>query len=217
MSSRQWVFKSQKLLLDEKLASVVTRLMIVMNDIGITNSQMFEWERTEDKKKKARWRGAVLYFGRIQSAHLFEALDIIAEIKKDRDLLKRVERCDPQTMNAFETVAAFVGTDDYRLMAKMRNVAAFHYDPKLTLRRLKSLVEKYPEHVSGISMGSETLDWYFELGDLIVDGIVVRDVFEIGEQEDIRAGALKVLDRLHVIGEGLTNFAGHFIRHCCKK
>ena len=93
MSSREWVFKSRKLLLDEKLASVVLRLMIVMNDIGLTNSQMFEWERTEDKKKQARWRGAVLYFGRIQSAHLFEALDIIAEIKKDPDLINRVNRC----------------------------------------------------------------------------------------------------------------------------
>jgi hypothetical protein len=193
MSSREWVFKSRKLLLDEKLASVVLRLMIVMNDIGLTNSQMFEWERTEDKKKQARWRGAVLYFGRIQSAHLFEALDIIAEIKKDPDLINRVNRCDPQTIKAFNIVAAFIGTDDYRLLAKMRNVVAFHYEPKLTLRRLKSLAEKYPEHVSGISMGSETLDWYFELGDTIVDGIVVRDVFEIGEQEDIQTGALKVL------------------------
>lgn len=191
--------------------------MIVMNDISITNSQMSEWEKSEEKNKKARWRGAVLYFGRIQSAHLFEALDIIAEIKRDRDLMHRVERCELPTIKAFEIVAAFIGTDDYKVMAKMRNVAAFHYDPKLTLRRLKSLVEKYPGHVSGISMGSETLDWYFELGDTIVDGIVVREVFEIGEEEDIRTGALKVLNRLHVIGEGLTNFAGYFIRHCCTK
>jgi hypothetical protein len=217
MSSREWVFRSHKLLLDEKLASVIVRLMIVMNDISITNSQMFEWEKSEEKKKKARWRGAVLYFGRIQSAHLFEALDIITEIRKDQDLMQRVERCDPPTIKAFEIVAAFIGTDDYKVMAKMRNVAAFHYDPKLTLRRLKSLVEKYPGHVSGISMGSETLDWYFELGDTIVDGIVVREVFEIGEEEDIRTAALKVLNRLHVIGEGLTNFAGYFVRHCCTK
>ena len=90
-------------------------------------------------------------------------------------------------------MAAFIGTDDYRLLAKMRNVVASTTEPKLTLRRLKSLAEKYPEHVSGISMGSETLDWYFELGDTIVDGIVVRDVFWIGEQEDIQTGALKVL------------------------
>jgi hypothetical protein len=195
MSSREWIFKSRKLLSDPKLASVVVRLMIVMNDIGLTNSQMPEWEKTDDPKKKLRARGAVLYFGRIQSAHLFEALSIIKEIADDPELLKRVDQCDRQTVNAFRVAQGFIGSDDYRLLAKMRNVAAFHYDAKLSVRRLISLVEKYPTHVSGISMGSETLDWYFELGDVIIDGIVIRDVFGIGEEEDIKTGALKVLDR----------------------
>jgi hypothetical protein len=217
MSSREWVFKSRKLLSDPKLASVVLRLMIVMNDIGLTNSQMFEWEKTEDPKKKLRARGAILYFGRIQSAHLFEALSIIKEITVDLELLKRVEQCDRRTVEAFRIVEAFIGSSDHDLLAMMRNVAAFHYEPKLSIRRLRSLVEKYPTHVSGISMGSETLDWYFELGDVIIDGIVIRDVFGIGEEEDIKTGALKVLDRLHVIGAALTNFAAYFIRDCCTK
>lgn len=65
MSSRQWIAKTAKLAADEKLASVLARLMMVMNDVGITNSQMFEWEKTEDKKKKVRARGAILYFGRV--------------------------------------------------------------------------------------------------------------------------------------------------------
>jgi hypothetical protein len=64
----------------------VLRLMIAMNDLGITTSSMVEWEKTIDPKKKARWRGGVLYFGRVQSAHLFEALSIINEIKEDMDL-----------------------------------------------------------------------------------------------------------------------------------
>jgi hypothetical protein len=92
MSSRTWSVRSAKLLHDEKLGSVVLRLMIVMNDIGITNSSMVEWEKTKHPKKKARWRGGVLYFGRVQSAHLFEALKIIAEIKKDKDLMAAVDR-----------------------------------------------------------------------------------------------------------------------------
>jgi hypothetical protein len=62
------MLRSEKLLHDEKLASVVLRLMMVMNDLGITNSSMYEWERTEDSKKRMRWRGGVLYFGRVQSA-----------------------------------------------------------------------------------------------------------------------------------------------------
>jgi hypothetical protein len=217
VASTQWVAKTAELLGDEKLASVLVRLMMVMNDIGITNSQMHEWEKTEDMKKKPRARGAILYFGRVQSAHLFEALDIIEEIERDPDLKARVARSDPRIVGFFNTVAAFLGSKDHALMAKMRNVVAFHYDPKLAMRRLKSLVEKYPDHRFGYSMGNETLDWYYDLGDLIADGILIRDVFEIKEDQDIAAGALEVLKRLHVIGEAFTNFAGYFIRECCKK
>jgi hypothetical protein len=94
MSSRTLSVRSAKLLRDEKLGSIILRLMIAMNDIGITNSSMAEWEKSDDPKKKARWRGGVLYFGRVQSAHLFEALSIIDEIKKDRSLMAAVDRAD---------------------------------------------------------------------------------------------------------------------------
>jgi len=217
MASTQWVAKTAALLEDEKLASVLVRLMMVMNDISITNSQMHEWEKTEDMKRKPRARGAILYFGRVQSAHLFEALDIIEEIKREPDLKARVARCDRRIVGFFDTVARFLGSKDHVLMAKMRNVVAFHYDSKLAMRRLKTLVEKHPDHRFGYSMGNETLDWYYDLGDLIADGILIRDVFEIKEDQDIAAGALEVLKRLHVIGEAFTNFAGYFIRECCKK
>jgi hypothetical protein len=136
---------------------------------------------------------------------------------KSRPRKWRIRRRDRGTIEAFHIVAAFLGSEDHDLLAKMRNVAAFHYEPKLSIRRLRRLAEKFPGHVSSISMGSETLDWYFELGDTIIDGIVIRDVFQIGEDEDIAAGAIKVLDRLHIIGEALTNFAGYFIRQCCVK
>jgi hypothetical protein len=217
MSSRTWKVRSAKLLQHEKLGSVVVRLMMVMDDIGITNSSMVEWEKTDDPKKKARWRGGVLYFGRVQSAHLFEALSIIDEIKKDKDLMAAVDRADPTTKTSFETVAKFLDGDDYRMMAKMRNVVAFHYDPKLTLRRLQKLVEKSPDHFTMYSLGSETLDWYFELGDLIADEITIREVFQISESADIEKAALEILDRLHKMATAFTDFAGYFIRACCAK
>jgi hypothetical protein len=202
---------------DKKLASVLVRLMMVINDIGITNSQMVEWEKTEDPKKKPRWRGAVLYFGRVQSAHLYEALDIIYQIKYDADLKARVEKCPKLVNECFDTIASFLGTADHKLMAKMRNVVAFHYDPKLVMRRLERLVEKHPDHRFAYSMGTDTLDWYFDLGDLIADEVLIRDVFEIDEKEDIAKAALEVLKRLHVIGDAYTKFAPYFIRECCKK
>ena len=217
MSSRTWSVRSAKLLQNEKLGSVVLRLMIAMNDIGVTNSSMVEWENTDDPKKTVRWRGGVLYFGRVQSAHLFEALSIINEIKKDKDLMTAVEGADRATQQSFEAVAKFIDGDDYKMMAKMRNVLAFHYEPKLTLRRLQKLVEKWPSHSTMYSLGSDTLDWYFELGDLIADEITIWDVFKVPENADIRKGAIEVLDRLHKIGTAFTDFAGYFIRACCSK
>lgn len=191
--------------------------MIAMNDIGITNSSMVEWEKSDDPKKEARWRGGVLYFGRVQSAHLFEGLSIIKEIKDDKDLMAAVDRTDRQTKQSFETVAKFIDDADYKLMAKMRNVLAFHYEPKLTIRRLRKLVEKNPEHSMTYSLGSETLDWYFALGDQIADEIIIWDMFQVPEGADIQKAAIEVLDRLHKIGTAFTDFAGYFIRACCAK
>lgn len=217
MSSRTWSARSAGLLRDEKLGSVVLRLMMAMNDIGITNSSMAEWQTTDDPKKKARWRGGVLYFGRVQSAHLFEALSIIDEIKRDQVLMAAVDRADEATKRSFQVVAKFLDGADYNMMAKMRNVLAFHYDPKLTLRRLQKLVEKWPDHATMYSLGSETLDWHFELGDLIADEIIIRDVFKISEDADIKEAAFEILDRLHVMATAFTDFAGYFIRACCAK
>jgi hypothetical protein len=217
MTSTQWVAKTANLLNDKGLASVLVRLMIVMNDISITNSQMLEWQTTEDPKKKPRWRGAVLYFGRVQSAHLFEALEIIREINRDSKLKGRVRQCSKTVNECFDTVSRLLNTADYLLLATLRNNVAFHYTSKLPMRRLKRLVDIQPDHRFAYSMGNDTLDWYFELGDLIADEIVIRDVFKIDEKEDIAKAAIKVLDRLHVVGDAFTRFAGYFVRECRKK
>src|SRR5258708_279184 len=112
MSSRLWMVRSSQLLRDEKLASVLLRLMIAINDLGITNTHMIEWQTTEDRKKKARWRGGLLYFGRIQSAHLFEALSMVKEIKDDPALLAEVEKSDRDTVKSFHTAAGVLSSPD---------------------------------------------------------------------------------------------------------
>jgi hypothetical protein len=208
--------RSAKLLLDEKLASVVMRLMIAMNDLGMTNSSMAEWQATDDPKKRARWRGGLLYFGRVQSAHLFEALSIIQEIGDDPDLMRTVNSCDTKTIDSFDTAAKSLESSDFALLARLRNNTAFHYNVELPLRRLKRLVERWPNHVTPFSLGSDTLDWHFELGDLIIDEIVIREIFAIPEAEDVRKGAVAVLDRLHKIGTAFSDFAGYFIHECTK-
>jgi hypothetical protein len=69
-------------------------------------------ERSDDPEKKGRWRGGFLYFGRVQSVHLFEALSIIDEFKKDKNLMAAVDRADQATRESFETIAKFFGSDE---------------------------------------------------------------------------------------------------------
>jgi hypothetical protein len=209
--------RSAKLLADKALASVVVRLMMAMNDLGVANSALAEWERTKDQKKAARRNGGKLYYGRMMMAHVYEALKIIQEIKNSIQLKATVDRCDSKTRASFDAVAKFLGTDDYKLLCQIRNNSSFHYSPKLTMRALEKLAEKYPDHRFSYSLGQDTLDWYFELGDLINDKIVVRGVFKVPDQADVRTAIDPILLRLQTMAVAFTDFAGHFIRHCVKR
>jgi hypothetical protein len=217
VSSRTFSVRSRKLLQDEKLGSVILRLMMAVNDITIASKSLYEWQHTDDAEKKARWRGGVLYFGRLQSAHLFEALSIIKEIRDDADLMAVVQRVDIDTQQSFQTVAKFIGSSDYVMMAKLRNIVAFHYEPKLSVRRLKKIADDMPGHLTTYSLGNKTLDWYFELGDLVVDEIVVREVFQISVSANLEQAALQVLNRLRVIALAFMDFSGYFVRGCFAK
>jgi hypothetical protein len=67
------------------------------------------------------------------------------------------------------------------------------------------------------SLGNATLDWHFELGDLIVDEIVIRDVFQIPDASDLEQAATEVLDRLRTIALAFLDFAGYFIGARCAR
>jgi hypothetical protein len=213
MPSTTRIVRTARLGADLELASAVVRLMMAMNDIGVANDALQEWNQTESRKKKARKNGGKLYFGRMQMAHIYEALLIIEEIKETASLMRAVERCDARTRRSFETVAAFLKTDDFGRLLRLRNNAAFHYDRKLTMRALRQIIEKYPNDTSSVSLGSHTLDWYFELGDKVLDRLVVRQVFNVPEDEEMRAAINAVLDRLHAMAFAFADFAGYFIRH----
>jgi hypothetical protein len=217
VSSRTFMGRSAGLLADKKLASVVVRLMMAMNDLGVANSALAEWEQTKDQKKAARRNGGKLYYGRMMMAHVYEALSIIKEIKNGTQLKATVDRCDSKTRASFDAVAKFLDSGDYKLLCRIRNNSSFHYDPTLTVRYLEKLVEEYPDHRFPYSLGQDTLDWYFELGDLINDKIVVRDIFKVPAQPDVRTAIDPILLRLNTMAVAFTDFAGHFIRHCVKR
>jgi len=216
MGSNTRMVRTSRLAADPEIAAVVLRLMMAMNDIGVANDALQEWDQTKDRKKKGRQNGGKLYFGRMQMAHVHEGLLIVDDISKSATLKVAVDRCKPQTRKSFDEVAKFLKSPDFKILVRIRNNASFHYDRKLAVRALQQIATKFPYDVSPVSLGHETLDWYFELGDKVVDRMVVRDIFKVDEKVGMRAAIDAVLSRLHVMAAAFSDFAGYFIRHYAK-
>jgi hypothetical protein len=217
MSSRTWSVRTAKLIADKEVASVVVRLMMALNDIAMANEGLREWTDTQEPRKLARQNGGRLYYGRMLMAHVYEALKIIEDIQNSPSLKAIVQACDATTRLSFDTVATFLKTDDCRMLGLIRNKSSFHYDRKLTEQALEQIDKKFPSHSSTYSLGNDPLDWYFQLGDLTLDRIVVRDIFKAHENADLRAAIDPILDRLHKMANAFSDFAGYFIRHQLKR
>lgn len=206
------IIQTGKLARDPALASIVVRLMMSVNDIGVANAALNEWFHTEEKRKAARRDGGKLYFGRMQMGHIYEALLIIDEISKDSALRAYVARCDKKTIASFGVVEKFLKTPDYKMLLRLRNNAAFHYDAKLTVRYLQHIVDEASDHTSPYSLGTEPLDWYFPIADLVVDQIVVREIFGVKGYERFEEQRDEVMRRLNDMAIAFMDFSGHFIR-----
>jgi hypothetical protein len=217
--SRTFIAKSRWILRDPDLASVIVRLSMAMNDIGMANEGLDEWTATlRNPKKKARQNGGRLYYGRMLMSHVFEALDIIKEIRSSSKLIATVQAADPQTRASFDAVVKFLSSPDFGLLAQIRNSASFHYDKTRARKGIEKIVAKSPDHESVYSMGVDPLDWYFEIGDVVNDRIVVREIFAVPESvKDVRAGIDPILTRMHQMGAAFSDFAGNFIRFCLKR
>jgi len=88
----------------------------------------------------------------------------------------------------------------------------FHYDAELAIKALKRINQKFPRHRFTYSLGDDPLDWHFELGDLVVDTIGVRDIFAAPEGADVRGAIDPMLMRMHTMAAAFSDFAGYFIR-----
>lgn len=196
---------------ESKLASILVRLMQVVNDMGIVNDSLRDWSTTTDRQRAGRRGGARAFFARVQMAYVYEALLIIQEIAKDPALKAEVEKCEKKTQDSFATVCAFLETSDFKKLLRIRNNVGFHYDAKLAERAVKEIAEKLPEDMSSMTLGQDPLDWYFQLGDKVTERIVVRHVFEVAEGADIAKESDKIGGRIFDMAQLLADFAGYFI------
>jgi hypothetical protein len=213
MASTKRIVRSDKLLQDKELASIILRLMMAVNDGALANDALSEWDQTTERQKKNRFHGGRMYFARMQLGHVFEALDMVVEISKSAKLRELVAGSDSDTQESFDKLVAFLDTDDHKIMARIRSNLSFHYDGKLAVRCLEDFLKKKPDDFSAMTFGTETLDWYFQLADKITNSIFAREVLKIPDDSDVTAEANKIFHRLFDVHEALADFAMHFIRH----
>jgi hypothetical protein len=194
------------------ISSPLTRLMIFVNDTGIVNESLREWSTTTDKTKQDRKDGARSFFARLHMAYVFEILEAIKDIRANKDWMAKVERCPKSTKDHFAKVCAFLDSPDYKTLTILRNNACFHYADKLSVKAVEEIATKNAEDQSKFSQGDELLDWYFELGDRVVQRIIVHHVFKVEEGKDIEKESDAIANRIFDAAEEIALFAGGFVQ-----
>jgi hypothetical protein len=195
------------------LASTILRLMMACNDQTLVDDALAAWHRERSDAHERRAVGAKMYFVRLQIAHVFEALSIIQTIRDTSELADAVSAYDVRTRGSFDKIANFIDTDDYKKMVRIRNNITFHYDEGAVAKAFREVAAEHPDLSLHISMGDETIDWFFEPADRIIDRIVVRDIFAVPREADVRAEVDNIVVRLHDVVKAFADFAGYFIWH----
>jgi hypothetical protein len=206
------LLNSRKLAAKPDVAPVVLKLMMAINDMTLANYCSHEWDTSTDVKKQTRLLGTKLYFGRMIMAHLREAMLTIEEIQKSVDLMAAVDACGSETRTKFDKIAAYLKTDEFNKIVRLRNNTGFHYSGKLAMRALNEFATN-PNDISLCIRGSSPIDWYYELGDKVTDMVVIREVFDIPFDPNMRAGIEEMLSRLFDVIAAFGDFAGDFIHH----
>jgi hypothetical protein len=54
-------------------------------------------------------------------------------------ILRAVQQCDAKTRASFDAIVVFLGTDDHKMLLRIRNNTSFHYDGKLAVKALEQI------------------------------------------------------------------------------
>lgn len=197
-------------------ASTIIRLMMACNDIALANQCLKKFKEDQPQIKKHVQRGALMYFVRLQCGHLNEALKIIQEIRDNKTLHDRIERCSLTAKNSFNQVAnCLKGGAEHKkfekYVGKIRHTTVFHYDKKLVNIALTDRASREEANRSKITMGDDISLFRFELSDDIVDSIVCRQICKIPPSADLRTEIDNIMVWASDKSKYLLDFGSEFI------
>jgi len=203
-------------------AVTVAKLMMACNDLSLANEALSGWKEKDSKMMKQRQIGAGMYFVRTQLAHLHEGLKVIDSIRKDKALTSLLRRCDNLTQESFRQLEEFLPggskrAEFERLVGRVRHNLTFHYDEsgKLIERAIEDRASRSEARISSVTRGNTAYLWHFKAPDDLVDSIVVRQIWNIPRNADLRVEADKIADQVHQIFLWFMDFSGEFIWNYC--
>ena len=204
-------------------AVTVVKLMMASNDISLTNQMLGQWKEENRPFQKSQRIGAAMYFLRVQISHLSEGLKIIEQIQSNESLMNCVESCDEQTRRSFKNLTDFTKSgprhsDIERWVLRVRHNLTFHYDEsgECISKAIRDRADRPEGRQSSITRGSSTHLWRFKIADDVVDSIVVRQIWKIPRDLDLRTEADKVLEFTDRIVLSFLDFSGEFIWRYCQ-
>jgi hypothetical protein len=192
--------------------------MIAINDIAMVADANDRWEAEANPKRKLRQNAARLYFARVLLSHVHEALKMVEEISKSATLRAAVDQCDRHTVAEFEELEAILNSPERAIFNVIRSRMTFHYDLQLPKQTTQEIADAEPDRPWSYSMGHEPLDWHFELGDAIIDRMIIRRGLGLNFPRSSRrtSRTAQIAGRLQEISRKFTSFAGHFVRRHSK-
>ena len=209
-------------LLGKSAETVIIKLMMACNDMQLANEALAEWKKEQPRLRKHREVGAKMYFVRLQISHLYEALKIVEQIRIDGSLLRLVKQCDQRTQNSFHELEPFLPNGSKRnwfesMAGMIRHNLVFHYSQsgKLIERAISDRAGRPEARHSSITRGSTAYLWHFKPADDIVDSIIVRQIWCISRDKDLRTEVDIIVDEIHRIFLCFVDFAGEFIWKYC--
>lgn len=204
-------------------AATVVKLMMACNDMSLANQSLTEWKKDQPSTKKSRQLGAGMYFVRTQLSHLHEGLKVIEEIRADPSLMAHLETCDTETRTSFQSLVPFLfggssRPEFERLIGRLRHNLTFHYEHsgKLIENAISDRASRAEARQSSVTRGSTAHLWHFKVADDVVESIVVRQIWKIPKNTDLRIEVGKIADRTHQIFLWFVDFSGEFIWRYCK-
>lgn len=215
MAKTQTLYISFRKLQKSHRPDVVLRLMMAFNDISLAHHSLEEWNQDQPGLRRHVQLGARMYFVRLQCGHLNEAVTIIRDILDDKRLLNDVARCSERAQEAFAKLSSCLGKGPAaqrfeRYVAPIRNRAAFHYLRDVAERALEDRANRNEASRSSITVADESSLSRFEAADHIIDSIVVRQLWKLSREADLRETADCVLTYCSKLCDSFLVFAHEY-------